>query len=61
MRLSGVAVREEVGHALNSGVVAQILEGWSSQFVAWRKSDDHVVRPGKSMRQQALYVVNVCH
>mmetsp|Transcript_8962 Transcript_8962/g.21237 ORF Transcript_8962/g.21237 Transcript_8962/m.21237 type:complete len:560 (-) Transcript_8962:53-1732(-) len=38
------AVREEVGTALDSGVVAQVLEGWSSQFAAWRKSDDHVVR-----------------
>ena len=37
-------MREEVGTALDSGVVAQVLEGWSSQFAAWRKSDDHVVR-----------------
>ena len=37
-------MREEVGTALDSGVVAQVLEGWSSQFAAWRKSDDVVVR-----------------
>ena len=37
-------MREEVAIALDSGVVAQVLEGWSSQFAAWRKSDDHVVR-----------------
>ena len=40
----GLVVREEVANALNSGVVAHVLEGWSSQFAAWRKSDDHVVR-----------------
>eukprot|EP00931_Biecheleriopsis_adriatica_P089654 TRINITY_DN63743_c0_g1_i1.p1 TRINITY_DN63743_c0_g1~~TRINITY_DN63743_c0_g1_i1.p1 ORF type:complete len:592 (-),score=134.28 TRINITY_DN63743_c0_g1_i1:70-1845(-) len=37
-------VREEVQDALNGGALAQFLEGWSSQFVEWRKIDDQVAR-----------------
>lgn len=37
-------LREEIHSALKTGAVSQFLEGWSSQMMKWRTTDDNVAR-----------------